>query len=131
MIHAGSDWIKKDLRILGEMSPLGEEVADLLGDLYQGIYHIDSKRLKAVNWSNNLWISIILPHNGFATFDFRRLTHLVLLCHDRLIRCEIKGKSPWGYMELMFHKRKGRTGNMFERHPTIEDAIKMYRGRTP
>ena len=125
MTYAGNEWIKSSFKV--EMSPLGEAVADLLGVLYQGIYHIDSARLKKVDWSNDHHIAIVLPSNGFATVDFGRLTHLVILCHDRLIRCEIKGKSPWGYMELMFHARKSRTGKLSERHPTIEDAIKSYR----
>ena len=125
MKHSGSDWLKDSLRI-GEMSPLGEAVGDLLGELYQGIYHIESRALERVDWSNDLWISIVLPP-AFATFDGCRLTHLVLLCHDRMIRCEIKGKSSWGHMEFMFHQRKGRDGQMHERHPTIEKAIEGLR----
>lgn len=40
----GADWIKTAYKT--EMSPLGEAVADLLDDLYSGIYHIAGPGLK-------------------------------------------------------------------------------------
>lgn len=125
MKYSGSDWLKASLRV-GKMSKLGEAVGDLLGQVYAGIYHIESRALERVEWDNDHHIIIILP-GEFATFDSSRLTHLVVLCHDKCLRMSIRGKSSWGYMELMFHAREGRTGPMHSRCPTIEQAIESIR----
>ena len=124
MRHSGTDWLKASLKV-GEMSLLGEAVGDLLGELYQGIYHLSTRTLERVDWSCDYHIAITVPP-GFSTFDGCRLTHLVLLCHDRMIRCEIEGVSSSGYLKLRFHQRK-REGATHERHPSIEDAIQALR----
>ena len=126
-MYSGSDWLKKDLKV-DEMSEIGEAVGNLLGELYQGIYHIPKKALKRVDWSDPHFIRVIL-YGELATFDGCRLTHLVLMCHDRMIRCSVSGKGP-NYLELYFHPRKARVGSMSERHPTIEDHIKILRKAT-
>lgn len=123
--YAGSDWIKSAFKI--EMSPLGEEVADLLGDVFLGIYHLDIGQLSKTNWDNDTWIDFALGWHQLSTFDGNELTRLVILCHDRMIRCSIGAKN-FHHIGLMFHKRKGREGSINERHPTIEDAIKQIRG---
>lgn len=110
------------------VSNLGIEVANLLDELYNGIYHIRHNALAKVSWDNEIYISIIVEDASFATYDFNRLTKLVVLCHDKCMRCEIHGKGP-GYIELIFHKRKCRDGQIYERHPTIEDHVKLIRGK--
>ncbi len=50
-VYAGSDWIKKSLKIT-KMSPIGEAVADLLGEVYQGIYHLETRSLRKVDWEH-------------------------------------------------------------------------------
>lgn len=106
-------------------SILGKKVADLLGQLYQGIYHMNFTTLHKVDWSDERHIEIPVP-NSFATFDFNNLTVLTILCHDLMIRCEIR-PCNMQYLKLHFWQRKNRDGRMFERHPTIEDAIKQIR----
>lgn len=123
-LYEGSEWIKRSLDI--EMSALGVEVADLLGDVFYGIYHLDYKALKRVDWSNNDWIEFSLGWQSLSTYDSDTLTRLVILCHDRLIRCSIQANAH-KYLGLIFHKRKNRNGNFFERHSTIENAIKKHR----
>lgn len=122
--YAGSDWVKSALKV-ERMSPLGEAVANLLGDLYGGIYHLVDNDLRKVEWDNTHHIIFVLRNRGLATTDFWHLTHLVILCHDRCIRCEIDARSP-GRLELMFHQRQ-REGKVWERHPTIEEAIEQAR----
>lgn len=119
--YSGADWVKSALR--KEMSPFGVQVADLLGQLYQGIYHI-SKYLDKVNWMSDDWIPVTVNDSDMSTFDFSRLTVLVVLCHDMHIRCQIHALSNWGYLQLQFSPRD-RDGDIYKRHPTIEDAVKV------
>lgn len=61
-----------------------------------------------------------------STFDNSMLTNLVILSHDWGIRSEIKG-SGCGLIKLCLWKRKNRDGDIYERHPTIEQAIINFR----
>lgn len=61
-----------------------------------------------------------------STFDFDYLTRLVVLAHDACVRVEIVSSGP-GRIGLVMHKRAGRTGNSFDRHPTMEEAIERVR----
>lgn len=113
----GSEWLKQTLK-LETISPLGETIADLLDDVWAGIYHLPTTYLERTNWADPDWIIVIIP-NGLATFDNNGLTMLVVLVHDRMLRMEIRGRSH-SSMELLFHLRKARTGRTFERCPTLE-----------
>jgi hypothetical protein len=122
--YAGADWLKANGKTL---SPLGERVADLIGQLTAGIYHIEKEALKA-DWANEWFIELRFPTNGLATFDFNQLTILVVLCHEAAIRCAInpvRSLRP-RHVQLLFHQRQ-REGWFSERHPTIEEAVKMVR----
>ena len=70
-----------------------------------------------------------------STFDFDYLTRLVVLAHDACVRVEVVSSGP-GRIGLVLHKRAGRTGSSYDRHPTIEEAIdrvrpKLELGRSP
>jgi hypothetical protein len=122
--YAGSGWIvglNKD----ANMSPLGVAVADLLGDVFLGIYHIDSKQLRAVDWSDAEYIEV--PINAsLCTVDFDHLTRLLVLAHDRMIRVDINGRAR-GWLLVKFHQRHSRTGQMSQRYPTLEDHAAALR----
>ena len=124
---AGADWIKRTFK--KELSPLGENVANLLGDLFGGIYHIDHRALSRVDWANDHHIILILGWQGLSTYDMNELTRLVFLCHDYMLRCSISGTGP-KYIEMMFHQRQ-REGDLYQRHPTIEQALEDYRKSHP
>ena len=51
-----------------------------------------------------------------------------VLAHDNLLRVEINPRAN-RWLSLVFHKRRGRTGRIFERMPTMEDHIKSIRKR--
>lgn len=125
---AGADWVKSALKV-DELSPLGVAVANLLGDLFGGIYHLEDRDLKKVEWDNDHHIIFVLNWKDLSTFDSSLLTSLVILCHDRAIRCQISARSSKG-IELMFHQRT-RSGGISERHPTIEEAINRVRAAHP
>lgn len=123
--YQGANWIEAALKPK-EMSELGKKVADLLGDLFLGIYHLDSDKLKAVDWSNTHHIEFALGWKSLSTYDDSHLTHLVLLAHQRAIRVQISPRSNH-YLTLIFHQREsGMKHEWHKRHPTIEEAIMAF-----
>lgn len=122
--HSGADWVIRTFRT--PISPLGAKVANLLGWVFAGIYHIPLTRLRAVEWSNNCYIQIRLS-NDWSTFDSDNLTALVVAAHDLALRVTLSPCNPH-YLELMFHERQ-REGSIYARHPTIEDATQRIRAR--
>lgn len=128
-MYSGSEWVKSNFQV-NDMSPLGEKVADLLGDVFYGIYHLDDKALKRVQWNNTHHIEFSLGHRSLSTFDGDALTALVVLAHDRMLRMEITA-STHDYLCLMFHQRHDRSGKMGYRCPTMEDHVAEIRGRYP
>jgi hypothetical protein len=132
--YAGADWLKPVLQRRGvQISEFGKKVADLLGDFQYGIYHIETSALihKRTDWTDSKHIEIVL-HGVLTTYDGHGLTRLVLLCHDRSIRCELRGISN-GYIKFSFSPRHPRsTGRGFsDVHPTIEQAIEDWRSSFP
>jgi len=127
MGYAGANWIKGSLNHpkITELSPLGEAVANLLGDLFYGIYHLDPKALYRVEWSNRHHVEFSLGWRCLSTVDYDELTRLVVLAHDRAIRVQIDA-STHKYLRLMFHQRE-RGDNSMEQCPTLEDHIKEIR----
>ena len=119
MGYSGSDWVKESLK--KDLSPLGRVVADILGDAFLGIYHLDLRQLKKVDWSNTYWIEV--NHFGaLATVDFNLLTRLVVLCHARMVRMAIQPVN-FHYLKLMFHQRDSRTGGISVRCPDMIDHV--------
>ncbi|WHI52684.1 hypothetical protein P3339_07970 [Microbulbifer sp. MLAF003] len=95
---------------------------EMLCDLFGGAHHLSSK---------------VKPHGSgieinenafgrFATFDFDHLTRGVVMAHDRAIRFAIEPSGP-GLLKLILHFRGCRTGRMYQRHPTMEEAIETVR----
>lgn len=119
---AGGEWLQE--RNSENISPLGIKVANLLGDVFEGLYHLSDNTLNKVDWTDTFCISVNIE-KCLCTWDFDHLTRLVVLCHDRCIRMEINSKNMQ-YIGLMFHERQ-REGHMDQRHPTIENAIMNIR----
>lgn len=84
---------------------------------FHGIHHIPKITKFDYRWE------CVVP-GGMATFDFDTLTLLVLAAHDHCVRVELSGKGRDILIQL--HPRKGTEGSMFDRHPTIEEALKHY-----
>ncbi|TGJ99815.1 hypothetical protein EHO57_13710 [Leptospira langatensis] len=66
--------------------------------------------------------------NWLATYDASLLTFLVVSAHDRAIRMEIMPNNN-KMLKFHFHKRKHAERNdlIWQRHPTIEEAIAVVR----
>lgn len=121
--YAGADWLENN--ITDNISPLGKKIADLLGDIWCGIYHLDNSSLERANWNNDHHIRLSF-HGDLATIDSSKLTQLVVLCHDRMLRVEVSAATH-GYLALIFHQRKVREGPLMYRCPTMEDHIVSIR----
>ncbi len=99
-------------------------MADLLGELFAGIYHLDKKELPKVDWENTHHIVVKTGERAMSTFDNSELTRLVLLAHHYCLRAEISGTK--GGLILMFHRRE-RDGEISRRHPTIDQAVETFK----
>jgi hypothetical protein len=125
---AGADWVKESLRPARGISPLGEKVADILGLVFRGIYHLDQKQLDCVQWDNRDCIVVGLnAWNDIATQDGDELTELCILCHDEAIRCAVHARAGnYRRLELCFNQRDRSPSNC-EGHKTMEEAISYVR----
>ena len=104
-----------------DITPGQTECLDMLMELFGGLHRIKSP----IRFITDKAISITLAQS-MATYDDDMLTHAVILAHDYCIRLEIV---PAGQrLKLILHKRIGRDGRLWDRHPTIETAIKDFHG---
>lgn len=122
--HSGAEWIKATYCKDVEMSPLGVQVADLLGYLYAGIYHLNRTSLSKVDWTNPTHIQVTV-YGGLATYDGQELTRLVFLAHAMCLRVEVDAAAR-NYLRLIFHPRQ-RDGGNWQRHPTLDQALATFR----
>jgi hypothetical protein len=99
------------------------ECFELLADLFRGFHHVYGEPREFGHG-----IALNIRSHRLATFDFDALTTAVFLAHDRMIRIEIQPSGP-GMVKICLHKRHKRDGMMYERHPTIEEALATYRKR--
>ncbi len=97
----------------------------MLVDMFCGEHHIPG----IIKECGTSGILINCQTSAFSTYDFDELTRLVVMGHDRCIRVEIVPSGP-NMIGLRLYKRK-RDGKMWERHPTLEDAIASVRKRFP
>lgn len=126
--YAGAEWLESQIKHwkpTAEISDLGRNVADFLGELFFGIYHLDYKALKRVDWSSNHHIEIVLRDGGqLATTDFDTLSRLVFLAHHMAIRVELNAASP-KHIRYFFSQRQ-RGGAVYERHPDLDEAVEKF-----
>ena len=94
---------------------------DLLCDVFHGEHHAP-ERIYAFGRG----IKCNAESHRLSTFDFDYLTRLVVLAHDACVRVEVVSSGP-GRIGLVLHKRAGRTGSSYDRHPTMEEAIERVR----
>lgn len=97
-----------------------EEATTFFAALYRGEHHFPSQLTPyGEGWS--------MSHFGsLATFDTDDLTRLVLLAHDYCFRAQVEQGGP-NRLRIAIWKRE-REGCMFERHPTIEQALEKWQG---
>jgi hypothetical protein len=97
------------------------ECAQMFADVVGGFHHV-SGTFKP----HGTGVKVSDYGGRWATFDFDALTRIVLLAHDRMIRVALEPTGPRMVGFVLF-KRHTREGSMYERHPTIEQAIALHR----
>jgi hypothetical protein len=111
----------------GTPSTLGYRVVQMFEILECGLHHCDNEQMAKVDWTNPFCIKVnYYARGGLSTWDFNRLTVLVFLAHDFGIRVEIY-PCNFAYFKLLFHQRYAREGDICDRHPTIEQALEVWR----
>jgi len=121
--YYGKDW----------MSDEDWECAEFLAQFYQGFHHVPGEFKRAGKAS----VSLEVNQLSLATFDFNEMTRLVVLAHDKCIRFGVNGPHmvereydgnvyEQATMMIVVSKRK-RGGSMFERHPTLDEAVAQIR----
>ncbi len=128
--YAGADWLESTLRHERPelvISPFGRVVADFLGELFAGIYHMDVQALRRADWTHQDFIVVNIGYQSMATFDDDKLTRLVFLAHHLAIRVSIKSeKRRIRSISLTFSQRE-RTGDLYFRHPTLDQAVADFK----
>ena len=66
----------------------------------------------AINFSGDL-----------STFDFNKLTTLVLVAHRYCVRLEVAASGP-GRVKIIAHRRKPDACNTIQRHPDLNELIR-------
>lgn len=124
MDHAG--WVEQAKRI--KLTDFQARVVDIVGIAGGGIYNapIDWKR---VDWHYSARTVLIPWQASFSTWDFSRLTTLVLLCHAARIRLEISPRSRVS-LDLVFSERS-HAGGICQRHPDIDEAVASLHSYLP
>ena len=102
-----------------------EAAEDFFSALYGGKHHIPRGGLHefGLGWSVN-------HYGDLSTFDFDKLTCLVFLAHDRAVRVEVSNSGP-RMVKISIWQRKRDGQHMYDRHPTIEEALARWRERHP
>jgi len=104
------------------LPPFEVRAESVLARTFRGIHNVPGK-IKKVDPPHPYWeVHVRVP---FATFDFNNLTEMVMAAHEHCVRVEIRGSGP-RQLCLLLHPRKARVGTMFERHPTIGQALRDY-----
>ncbi|MHC4647452.1 MAG: hypothetical protein ACYTBJ_18335 [Planctomycetota bacterium] len=126
-----SEIAQKAMRVykFDRLSLVAAKALFILGEVRGGLHHMRFPEKKSRDpgfWNNSSWFEYSW-YGDLATYDFNKLTHLVLLSHEHCVRIAIQPLN-FRYVRLLFHTRT-RSGDITERHPTIEKAIESHLGR--
>lgn len=138
MTYSGSDWLlscwphwRDRLGKPGaKVSLLGLKVAEILGVVVRGLYHVENEA-RATDWSGTHHIEIVARSGDLShlsTYDFTRLTELVVLCHDAAIRLEIAPVRIPYRVEGEHADETGRSGESCGTRGTIRTSISARLG---
>jgi hypothetical protein len=74
-------------------------------------------------------VRVVMFSSIAATYDGDLLTRLVVLAHDRAVRIEVAAAGS--YIAVNAWHRGRRDGSMYERHPTLADAVSRILPNAP
>jgi hypothetical protein len=101
--YAGAGWLQQQLPYWDKQrkgkaakqgptvpSALGLTVADILGHVFGGLYHLDTSDLMAAEWDRDGSVAVRLSVRELATIDSAELTMLVVLCSACGVRLAVQ-----------------------------------------
>jgi hypothetical protein len=116
------------------VSPLGVKVANVLGQVWKGIYHLEMEHSPSANkidWGADDQISVTVT-GDLATFDGCLLTMLCLCCNEAKLNLFLAGSFS-GYTRLIFRENHAvdlskikLDGNLIEYADPCLDAVKKF-----
>ncbi|MBA4718948.1 MAG: hypothetical protein HRO68_07610 [Nitrosopumilus sp.] len=109
-----------------ELSSLAKKSLIILSYMFGGLHNFPSTQKEKFEYSKESCIRGTL-FGGMSTFDSDKLTTLVILAHELAVRVDVKPCS-FRYLDIFFSERQ-REGRFYERHPSIEEAVKNLRVR--
>ena len=91
--------------------------ADMLAEWAGGYPHLPKIKLCGQGVETNFY-------GDLSTFDYDRLTRLVLLAHRDFVRIQLKSSGP-GLVKIMAHRRRPKQDDdcIWDYHPSLDDLI--------
>ena len=124
MTDLAHQWVERALK--RQLSDFQRRAVDLLCRS-QGCGPYDlGTTFERADWEYGRGVRFVLHRPSLATFDGAGLTRLVIGAHEECIRVEIDPVS-FRYLAICMWPREGREGEVWFRHPTIEQAVELYR----
>ena len=116
-------FVAPDLGAIGvePLAPLEDRVRAVLATAFRGIHHVPGWRQRKP-FGEGLTVTVIAD---LSTFDGDYLTRLVVAAHEECVRMTVDPGGP-RRLCLRFWSRM-REGRLYERHPTIEQAVASVR----
>lgn len=110
---------KEQLEITETSTP-EERFEAVLSYTFKGMHRVGN--IKKTPGEHPMWETCCY---SIATWDFDQLTRLVLAAHHYCVRVELENGGP-RRVKIILHARK-REGSIYERHPTIQQAIENFK----
>ncbi len=119
-----AEWVEKSL-LKRPLTPFQRDCVNLLCRARASGPYNFARTFERADWEFGSGVRFVVEPHNFSTYDGRGLTALVIGAHDLRIRVEIAPVN-FRYIAVMMHPRQA-TGKLWERHPTIEQAIAEHR----
>lgn len=121
---------REDQRENVKMLPAAVRLEAVLAFTFKGLHHCGPIHKNDVgtefeNWTTSKWTG---PECFVSTWDLDFITRFVFACHAYCVRGEM-GQSGPGMIKLRIHARNTREGNIVDRHPDMEEAVAILRGK--
>jgi hypothetical protein len=110
-----------------EETPFKERAEKVLSIAFGGLHNIKRER---IHWYYLLTENECCEYNTYeelATYDGDILTRLVVSAHDECVRVAISASTPSMVKIQIWPRHLRNGGRMWERHPTMEQAIEKIR----
>lgn len=130
---SASEWVESAFK--RELTEFQKRAVNLLCRAWGcGPYDIGTTFQKA-DWNFGKGVRFtVMAFGGLSTYDASQLTTLVIGAHEEAIRVEIEPCNP-RHLRVVMHPRMRASDHMHARHPSLEDAVSIYRygkkGATP